>query len=486
MARRRTPTFTALDDGLISSGLQPDRHSIKRLLWESADNVVFWNGTVRRKVPPALAYDTGSGEPIRGIGQQYASDGTRWLWSGTSDDIYRWAFGAPVLIGNMGTYVPDATATQRPTLYDFVPYGDWMIVNHSFPGEPAKIFKPGPAFTTFAPGEAPIGVTAFLKVMSFMMAVGYGARGTQVGWSDANNIELWTKAADNSAGALTIDEFNTPIRAASKLSDAVAIYSEDQMALVRFIGAPFWFGQKTTLDGIGAIGKQAVASDGKVNVGFGRAGAWWTDGVTPRYIDEGWIANYFQDNINWLQAAKIKVSRNDETGTFEFDFPMGNEEDLSEGWSWDPRTGGWSPRPVVSAADERRLFDHIVYGTNDGRVQLGDYDYTADAPLYLETKPLVMQTSESPHIVTRVDELDLILHQAQAIEFRVGSADEPAGDWEWTEWLEAPQGAKIHSLSELPEAAYWKLALRSQPGVNDWRLDLQGFLLYGVPTGTKM
>jgi hypothetical protein len=484
MSRRRTPTFTALDDQLISSGLQLDRHSIKRLLWESAENCVFWNGTVRRKVPPALAYDTGSGEPIRGIGQQYASDGGRWLWAATSDDIYRWEFAAPSLVGHVGTYITDATASQRPSLYDFTPYGDWMIVYHCFPGEPAKIWKPS-TFATYAPGEAPVGVTTFLKMMSFMMALGYGPRGTQVGWSDANDIEEWTSSPSNSAGSLTIDEFNTPIRAGCKLADAIAVYSEDQMALVRYISAPFYFGQKTTLDGIGAIGKQAVASDGKVNVGFGRAGAWWTDGVSQRYIDEGYLANYFQDNINWAQAAKIKVSRNDETGTFEFDFPMRTSLALNEGWSWDPRTGGWSPRPSVSCADERRLFDHIIYGTNDGKVMLGDYDYTADAPLSLETKPLVMQTAESPHVVTRVDEVDFLLHQAQAIEFRVGSCDEPNGDWEWTEWNAVEAGAKIKQIDELPEQPYWKLALRSTPGVNDWRLDLQGFLLYGVTTGTK-
>jgi hypothetical protein len=487
MGRRRTPVFQALDDQLISSGLQPDRHTLKKLLWESAANVAFWNGTVRRKVPAALAFDT-TAEPIRGLAQQQASDGSRWLWTGVSDDIYRWRFGAPEFIGHLGTYRANATATARPTLYDFTPYGDWMLVNGGEPAEPAKIYKPGaPAiFGAFAPGQAPVGVVQFLKYMSFVMALGYGPRGTQVGWSDANNIELWNAAADNTAGSMTIDEFNTPIRAGARLGDSLAVYAEDQMALVRYVGLPFIFGQKTVIDGIGAVGKQAVASDLRQNVGVSRAGVWATDGVTAKYIDEGFLSTYLQDNVNWLQAAKIVAMRNDHTGCFEFHFPMGVSFDINEAWSWDPRTGGWSPCPPKSAVDERRLFDHVLYGTNAGSVQLGDYDLNADAPLSLVTKPLVMSTAESPHVVTRVDEVDLLLHQASNIEWRIGSCDEPNGDWEWTEFEEATAGAKVYEVAELPEQPYWKLELRSTPDVDNWNLDLQGFLLYGVTTGSKM
>lgn len=495
MARRRTPIFAAVEDQLISSGLQPDRHTLKKLLWESAANVVFWNDTVRRKVPPALAFDTGTGEPVHGIAQQFASDGSRWLWAGSADEIWRWRFGAPEFIGNVGSYRRDATATERPTLYDFTPYGDWMLVNHSEWNEPAKIFKPGApnTFNAFAPGEAPTGVTQFLKVMSFLMAVGYGPRGTQVGWSDANNIEVWTADADNTAGSISIDEFNTPIRAAAKLGDSVAVYSEDQLALVRFVGLPFIFGQKTVIDGIGAIGKKAVASDTRINVGVSRAGCWWTDGTSARFIDEGYLSTYLQENVNWAQGAKIEVRRNDETGCFEFSFPMAATPLLTEAWSWDMRTGGWSPIPPFASGDERRLFDHIIYGTDDGLVQLGDFDETASAPLVLVTKPLVMQTSESPHVVTRVDEVDLFLHTASNIEFRVGSCDEPNGDWEWTQFVEATAGARIYEVPAaealgipLAEQPYWKLEFRSKPDQTDWAFDLQGFLLYGTPVGGKM
>jgi hypothetical protein len=486
MGRRRTPTFTAVEDILISSGLQQDRHLMKKLLWESASNVIFFDGTVRRKRAPALAYDIGVVSRIAGLGQLENSDGGRWLWGAAGNRISRWEFGAPEVIDDaFGSYVDDQTATQRPTIYDFTPYGNWMLINSGNDGQAAKIFK-DPGLTTFAAGEAPVGVTRFIKILSFLMALGYGTRGTQIGWSDANNIELWTAATDNSAGSLSVDDFNTPIRAGARLGQSVTVYSEDQLKLINFIGAPFYFGQGQMLDGIGAIGKAAVASDLKVNVGVGRAGCWWTDTNSARYIDEGYLANYLQENVNWEQGAKIVVGRNDYTGTFEFHFPMRGDTDINEAWAWDPKTGGWSPVPFASMMDERRLFGYPVQGTVNGYVNWSDYDLAANTPLSLATKPLVMQTEQSPHTTIRVDEVDLLLHEASGLEFRVGCCDEVDGAWEYSPWMEATVGAHVYEIPELPEQPFWKLELRSVPGVNDWTLDLQGFLLYGILTGAKM
>lgn len=486
MGRRRTPILSIVEDNLVSSGIQLDRHTIKRALWESAVNVIFANGQVRRKKAPALAYDIGNGAPIRGLQQAYNSDGGRWLWAGANRRISRWEFGAPEIIdAAFGTYVGDQTVNSQPTIYDFTPYGNWMLVNSGHPADHAKIFK-DPGYAAFAPGEAPDGVLKYFKMLSFLIAIGYGTRGTQVGWSDANNVEVWTAGTANSAGELAVDEFNTPMRAGCKLADSIAVYSEDQLALIRFIGSPFYFGQKTTIDGIGAIGKAAVATDTQINVGVGRAGCWWTDGNSSRYIDEGWIANYLQDNVNWAQGGKISVSRNDYTGTFEFNFPMHGSNDINEAWAWDPISRGWSPVPAASLADERKLFQYPVNGTNGGLIQLTDYNAAADTPLSLVTKPMVMSTAESPHIVTRVDEIDILLHKALHIEFRVGCCDEPAGDWEWTEFMEAFAGAKVYEIPELPEQPFWKVEFRSVPEATDWQLDLQGFILYGTHTGVKM
>jgi hypothetical protein len=485
--RRRFPCFVATEDDLVASGLQPDRYGLKQGLWEHALNVYFANGKVRRKKPAAQAFTT-TANPIRGLGELHHSNGGRWLWAGVNERIYRWQFGAPELIlDNYGTYRAEQSGGLQPTIYDFTPYGDWMIFNDGI----APQRWDNAAVQAFD-GEAPQGAMRYMKKMNFLMAFGYDTRGTRVGWSDADDIFTWTAAADNLAGSLTIDEFDTPIRAAERLADYIACYAEDQMALIKFVGAPFVFGQKFSIDGIGAVGKAAVASDIRVNCGLGRNGAWLTDGNSYKYIDEGIIRDHFQENINWDKAAVSVVCRNDATGCFEFHIPTGVATQPTEGWSFDPRSGSWAPVPVRAFKAERRLFGAPICGTDDGIVQLDDNDFALEGPLELRTKPLMLTSPDGStrgtHVVSRVDEVEFLLQEAQNIEFRLGCSDDPNGDWDWTAWRGLETGSRIQEIEEgLPEQPLWKLDLRTTPGSgNDWRLDLQGIILYGPDVGSKL
>lgn len=486
--RRRFPAYLAMDDVAIASGIQPDRYGLKQALWEHALNVYFANGKVRRKKPAATAFSTHA-FPIRGLGELHENTGPRWIWTGVNERIYRWAFGAPELImSDYGEYRAEQSGGLMPTIYDFTAFGNWMIFND---GILSKRWD-GSAVQDYGGGEVPINVTRFMKKMNFMMAIGYGPRGTQVGWSDADDIFVWTASADNLAGSIAVDEFDTPIRAGERLSDYIAVYAEDQMALIRFVGSPFVFGQKLSLDGIGAVGKAAVASDLRINVGLGRNGAWQTDGNSFKYIDEGFVRDHFQENINWDKAAVSCVMRNDVTGCFEFHVPTGVAVQPTEGWSYDPRNGGWSPVPVRAFKSERRLFGSPICGTDGGLVQLDDNDYALNGPLELRSKPLMMQdekgVTRGTHIVTHVDEIEFLLKEAQNIEFRIGCSDDPNGDWDWSAWFELETGSRIQEVpADLPENPLWKIELRNIASRgNDWRLDLQGFILYGPDVGTKL
>lgn len=479
---RRTPLFQALQRERISSGLQPDLHPALRLLWEAAENVTFFSGKVVRRLAPALAFDAGA-DQIRGLSQMQDSNGVRWVWAASGGDVVRWYGPAPEAIVTMAWQEND-TSALRATFFDFTHFGDWTIINSS--NGPAKLHKPGIGLTDYA--DAPQNVIAFQKKFNFMLAFGYGPRGTRVGWSDADNIEEWTAAADNAAGALSLEELNTPIRAAYRLGSASSVYAEDQMALVTYISAPFYFGGKVVLDGIGAVGKMAVTGDGAVNYGVGRRGIWWTDGNTYRYIDEGFLRDYLQDNVNWTQASKIVAVRNDYNGCFEFSFPMGAELENSEGWSYDPRTGGWSPVPPFSSKDERKLFQRVLVGDVNGNVSYDEFDEDAPAPLVLTTKPLLMQVQSEQgltdiHTTSRIDELVVLMKECVGIEFRIGTAHNLGLPFEWTEWKTMGGADTTYLLDFVPDGVYVKLDFRST--MDNWKFNLQGFMIFGEVEGTK-
>lgn len=478
---RRQPIFQALEPEKVSSGLQPDLHNLHKMLWEEAENVTFFAGRVKRRIGPGLLWDAGE-NTIRGLSQQQASDGVRWVWSATGGHVQRWYGPAPIDVATFA-WTPDETSNKPATFFDFTHFGDWTIINSS-EGK-AKLFKPSTAADY---GEAPSDVVVFMKKLNFILAIGHGDRGTQVSWSDSDNIEVWIPTTSNLAGSMAIDDFDTRIRAASRIGQSISVYSEDQLALVTYIADPYYFGQKVVLDGIGAVSKGAVCSDGKVNYGVGQNGVWWTDSNSYRYIDEGYLHDYLQDNVNWAQKSKIRAIRNDYTGCFEFHFPMHSSAVVNEGWSWDPRTGGWSPTPPYPMKDERRLFTRPLLGMENGEIHFDQYVENVELPLTLRTRPLLMQV-QGPngyadiHTTSKVDEVVLLLKEAVSVDFRIGSAQAEEKEFSWSAWMELDPSSPTYLVESLPDGVYWKLEFRST--ATNWAFDLQGFLLFGIVEGSK-
>jgi hypothetical protein len=151
---RRTPIFVAVDPAEVSSGLQPDKHPLHAALWETAENVTFFSGRVKRRVPPALLLDVGT-DPIRGLSQQQATNGVRWLWAVSGGKVQRWFSGAAETIIAAGTWHRDETSTLPATFWDFTHYGDWTIINSGI-GQ-AQIHKPptGPSRSETVPAMSP-------------------------------------------------------------------------------------------------------------------------------------------------------------------------------------------------------------------------------------------------------------------------------------------------------------------------------------------
>jgi len=479
---RQTPFFTALEPQIVSSGLQQDLHPLLRLLWDKAQNVTFFSGRVKDRPLPIEMYDSGAAT-VRGLSQQQAQNGTRWVWASSGGLVTRWYGPGVEEIITLDCTI-DETVNDPATYIDFTHYGDWTIINSS--EGPAYLYKPGSAAAAF--GNAPTDVQKFMKKLSFVMALGYGDRGTRVGWSDSQNIEEWNPAAGNLAGALSIDDFDTPIVSAHRLGQSISVFSEDQMALVSYIADPYYFGQKVVLDGIGSVSKNGVTGDGKGNYGVGRNGVWWTDSNSYRYIDEGYLHDYLQDNVNWAQKSKIQAVRNDYTGCIEFFFPMVGSTIINEGWSWDPRTGGWSPIPPVAMKDERKLFNRPLVGLEDGTINQDMATRSPTRPLVLETKPLLMQLQSQAgltdvHNSCRVDEVVLLLKRAKYLEFRVGSAEAQEEDFSWSPWMAIDPLSKTYLLPHMPDGVYWKLEFRNT--LEEWELDFQGFMLFGSLEGTK-
>lgn len=489
MVMRRSPLFSALDPQLISSGLQPDRHNLSQVLWEAAVNARFYQGKVRRLVPPSTVFGplpSTDGGWVRGLSQHQDSAGTRWIWLNFEDKIYRWFGPAAELIGTVQGMTRDNDRYSQTPFVDFQHWGNWTLVNSG--SGPIKRFRPphegAPAAFENLP-NSPLDATAIMKKQNQLFAIGTGINKKRVQWSHSDNIELWAAAATNTAGALPIEELDTGIRAASRLGPNIACYAEDQLALVYWTGPPFYYGQRVQLDGIGAVGKMAVCADGPLNYGVSRNGIWQTDGNTFRYIDEGALNDYLQANVAWHYGGKIVAFRNDVTRCIEFFFPIGGSLEVVEGWAYDPATQSWSPVPPYQFAQERRLFKKPIVGSG-ATVHMLDDNPAGVGALTLRTKPLLMQGEGGTplHNSSIVDEIEILAKTATGVEFRYAVAEDIDGPWELDAWQAVSSDFTTYRPKRTPiSGTFHKLEFRSVTA--NWDLDLQGFLMYGEVDGTR-
>lgn len=501
MSRRQT-LLAITDPAQVSSGLQPDRHSLMQPLWESASNAMFYQGKVKRLIPHSTLFAaTVKGAPYegaseaRGLHQQQYSDGTKHIfvaWYNVVTGIGNDTIQVDAWDGTTVTNITDLAvspnaANSKETYADFTSWGDWTIINiarHDQIGTGNYPYLYKPAGGSLSMTTAPLGAITLLKKNNQLFAIGHGPNRRLVSASDADDINDWTPTATNLSIELPLEDLDSPIRAGTHLGSNIAVYGDDQLAFVFWVGAPDYWGRRMGLDGIGAVGKRAVIADGPLNYGVSRNGCWVTDGSSYRYIDQGVLHDYLEDNVNWANRSAIQVMRNDVNHCIEFHFPMGANVENSEAWSYDPATSGWWQSTPYHVSMERKLYDNCI-AAKTGVVYLMGESPTTAAALSLSTKPLLMQTPQgaSLHEGSLVDEIEIFAKAATNIEFRYGVCEDIDGSFTWTSWTTLQTDLTTYRGWRLPSGVFHKLELRSIAA--NWSLDLQGFIFYGMTEGSK-
>jgi len=449
-------------------------------LWERGANVRFHTGKITRRVPNSPIFDGGAA-PVRGISQHQNADGKRWIWAGVGGEIVRWYGPSVEVVASGLPFRVNQAGSADPTFWDFTHWGDWTLVNWHEAG--VRRHKDSDGTIAPLPG-APQDAIMFLKKRNQLMAIGHGQNHRQVSFSDADNIEDWVSTADNLAGELPLEELDTPVKSACHYGRDIAVFGENQMFSVNWVGSPLYYGQNKLLDGIGAIGKHAVVSDGRVIYGVSRNGIWQTDGMMYKYIDELALRDYLQENVNWDQGGKIVGVKNDTTGCIEFSFPIGASLFNNEGWAYDPRHGGWSHVPPNESAASRVLFDRPISGQNDGDVDYYEYNEYTRAPLDLSSRGLMVQRENNAlHVGAIVDEVEIFAHKAYNVQFRIGAAQNPEGPYDFTPWHEFDMKQRTIVIEQHLSGVYHKIEFESY--ADEWEFDLQGFALFGIMEGQK-
>lgn len=420
----------------VETGLWPSVHVLDAPLWTEGKNVVFRDRGLRKQRGWTSAFTKPNSDTVRGIEQQRQNDLTQKLYWGTTSALYQWDTATVTDVSRGGGYNGnvDESVTAPASVWSMVPWGDWMFATNGV--DKPQIYKPSNGqfqdlSATFNEAEV------FARRGPYVLAINTDNAPNFVEWSDIDDPETWSPTATNNAGNLQFREALGPLRAAAEFGDRLAIYGTETMFLMELIGGSAIYRYEPVLTGLGAVGKMAVASVGQRNFGFGRQGAWMSDGTQVVYIDQPALRRYFQDNINWDQASKIAVWHDYDNEMVLFSIPTGSSKEPDETWGFRYKNNTWSRFDWGRTSGiNRDVFAYPIATTDNGDVYFHNTGTDADGsalPARIRTKPLLFNAPGRAKMLTRLRHL-LRDTSGTGLRVRVGAQNKLRDRIDWSAW----------------------------------------------------
>lgn len=429
------PILATIMDGV--EGLHPSMFLRQVPFWQTGANVVFRNGSVRKMKGWTAPLTKPAANPVRGMGQLKTDTGVQWLFWGDATNLYGWN---TVSVGTLGSgYTGKTTETVADPVshWDFANWGNWMVATNDV--DAVQVWK-GSSFAALS-GTTFTRARTILKYGAHLLAFNTSNGGQQFEWCSEDNIELWTPAADNSAGNMFIRDMESDILAAVPLGDKIAVYGKNTVHLVSYIRAPFYFGVLPALTGVGAVGKKAVVSVDRKNYGLSAKGFFVTDGVQVQFLDDPDVRDYFLSRVNVSQISKTVAYHDLLNSQVVWYYPTSGGEN-TEGLGYDYARGKWTIYSFGrTAAIGQNVFSYPVAGHSDGSIFFHNFGDDANGSAlvpYLQSKPFAFETPQqinSANLIKYVDSLKLMLSELTGtVSVKIGTQLRLTDAVTWTDY----------------------------------------------------
>lgn len=461
------PLFELKGDSLLT-GVFPDLDEVGQPVWMDARNV-YPNSNMLKPIPgmeEVHEFD----EPVRGIGQAFVSPQKR-IYVALPTEAYEWHNGAATKIAEgmsdsnhrietWGTWAIINPAIERPWLWKNAGLAAIMDV----PWRWAKhLTKRGPHLLAINTSEYTInGVT--------------GGGPSSFSWCSADQLEEWDITDPAlTAGELTLRDLDGEIKAAVKVGNNHAFYSNETLALTQYIAGQFIFGSEPVLSGIGAYGYDSVCAAAERNYGLGPQGPFETNGLSFRYLGPQWVRKFILDNIDPLQADKCCTFYNEILAMVEFRFPT-VDGTLCVAWDLVADKPYIFDTPLEHAL-ERSVFDYPIgcAGNKIGYVSKGTQWLGDPVAGFLQSKPTdcgIPYQSKTFSVIQLEGVLTGLILSAQAKQFPKDSG-----------WVALPPAAAARLNYPNTDAEYLSLRLEFE---SNQGFEISAIRGYGPKTGVAI
>lgn len=409
----------------LDSGLMPSAEIATGLIWRTGLNVWFRELTLEHSPGKELLVAL-IGRKSKTMAQVFTLAGNERLYYEDLGIVNFWENGVSTVIGSL-----DVNGS-----YDMESWGDWLLATDDV--NPIKIWKNTGTLATIADAATQFSTARIIKRMAqHVLAYNTNILPTGFHWSSANDPETWTPTLTNSARNLPIRNLDSNIIAVEPLGATHAVYSQNTLLLVRFIGGTQFFGTPTqSLQGIGAVGKKSVVPLGNANVGISRAGVFMTDGNSFSYVDRPYIDKFLQSNIDWSKGEEIVGYWDERLSAAVWSLPLLLGDKIS--LTFDPKLLGGSQRPFsfiegdFSFGMKRDVFEFPLVSLADGIY----YRSIPDTIAGTMTLASHLFDAGEPRMYKSWDLAILTGTIGNESRIRFGFTDEPQlASIEWDEWI---------------------------------------------------
>jgi hypothetical protein len=252
-------------------------------------------------------------------------------------------------------------------------------------------------------------VKIFKRQGPHMLAFNYtdanGDNPTKFSWCSADDLDDWIASATNTAGSLLIREATGEIMCVTQLGNNLAVYTQNQMFIVAYVGLPNIFGYKPALDsGVGAVSPSSVVSVGRMNYGLSRDGFFVTDGASTKMIGrESGMNEFFRDNVSFTELGQIVAFDNAKENEVVWGIPLGQNK-ISKEIYYNYKNNAWGMRDsTISAYHERGIFNDALSASSAGAFNFeGNVSTLFDSDVFATTKAHDFQNADRIKEVTQL------------------------------------------------------------------------------------
>jgi hypothetical protein len=364
---------------LIGSGVHPGLSESKIPLWRTGSNIMFSGGYPQPEPGHVQLLAKLQQAEVRGMLDMERS-GKRILYWGSIDKLFTFddSTNTVTQVGTGYGGLLNATQVKPATRWSLESWGKWALATNGI--DAPQIDKAAGAGFVPLTGLPYVGwkPEIFIRLKQFMIGINWddGAHGGKtIWWCRLDNVEDWALGSLSSeAGELPIRDTDSALIAAIEYGEHVAMFTENRMFIVSFIGAPLWIASNRVLTGVGCFSKHCVTQYESLLYGFGPQGFWVTDGGRFEYLDIPSLRDYIFKDFNYVQSSKCVVWVEPNTQRVFVHWCSQNSTVLNRSACWHIREKVWGlPGLVRSAAARNNVFDHTVVGDSAGDIWLAGY-----------------------------------------------------------------------------------------------------------------